>query len=597
MLGTFRAPAARSWTLWALERIRAIPAGPEMVLLGGLLLFPLVAPPSWHSLGLVALMYAIMALGLNIVVGWTGLLDLGAAGFVAVGAYTTAVLLTQFDWPALAVLPAALLAGFVAGVVLGLPTLRHRMDYFAILTLGFAELVALGIRNWPAVTRGSYGYSGIPALRLPWVDAPLAAVPPTGFYLLVLSVLVPSYMVAAWLRSTRAGRYFHVIKHDEVVARAYGIQVLRVKLLAFGCSAAFLGVSGFFWAGYQRSIVWAEFGVVLSCLLISAVVVGGVGNPRGVVLGGLITGVSLELIRRFLTAAHLPQNIRFLVFAVALVAFVHLRPEGLIPDRPRWFARRRSPSTPPLRARAAQEEGRGVSPILSVQGVQKHYGGIVALAGVDLSVDVGEMIGVVGPNGAGKTTLLNCISGFVRPDRGTVCLAGRRIDRASPHTIARAGLGRSFQEVSVFEDISIGDNVLLPAGDGCEADVRDSLARFGFRDPDVSTGACSYGEKKALDLARLLLSPSRWRILLLDEPTAGLTQREARALAGILREIRDQARLALVVVSHDILFLEALGVSRLVVMERGRVFREGTFSAIRSDPEVRTLFWGKEVAV
>jgi branched-chain amino acid transport system permease protein len=124
------------------------------------IVFPFVAPPNTVSLGYVALQYAILALGLNIVLGWTGLLDLGAAGFVAIGAYGTAIAMTRFGWPPLAVLPATFALGFVAGVLLGIPTLRHRLDYFAILTLGFAELVALSIRNWPSVTKGSFGYSG-----------------------------------------------------------------------------------------------------------------------------------------------------------------------------------------------------------------------------------------------------------------------------------------------------------------------------------------------------------------------------------------------------------------------------------------------------
>lgn len=579
-----------------LETVRGFRAGPEVSCLAGLLLFPVLAPTPWHGLGFVALQYAILALGLNMVVGWTGLLDLGAAGFVAVGAYTTAIVLTEFGWPSLAVLPTTLLAGFVAGIVLGLPTLRHRMDYFAILTLGFAELIALGIRNWPAVTRGSYGFSGIPATRLPFLPGPLPAVPPTGYYLLALAVLIPSYGFAVWIRGTRAGRYFHIIKHSEVVARTYGINVLWIKLFAFGCSAGLLALGGFFWATYQRSIGWTEFGVTLSCLLLAALVVGGLGNPRGAILGGILTGVAMELIRRFLTASGLPQNIRYLLFAAGLVAFVHLRPNGLLPDHPRWFPSRGPPNRPTRwSAREQHVVAASAAPILTAQSLVKCFGGIVALDGVNLSVRVGESVGVIGPNGAGKTTLLNCLSGFLRPEHGRVFLDGERVDRKAAHQIARAGIGRSFQDLSVFDDVTVGNNVLLPAAWATDAEVRGTLARFGLADSGQPTALCSYGEKKSLDLARLLLDPKRWRILLLDEPTAGLTQREAHALAKVLVRVQTEAMLALVIVSHDIVFLEALGVGRLVVMERGRVFKEGEYLTIRNDPEVRRLFWGESV--
>jgi branched-chain amino acid transport system permease protein len=169
--------------------------GIEVLAVMLLVAFPLIMPASAVSLGFVALQYAIFALGVNIVVGWMGLLDLGAAGFVAVGAYASAICMTQFGWPAVVVIPAAAFTGVVIGVALGIPTLRHREDYFAILTLGFAELVALTIRNWPGVTRGAYGYSGIPQTTLPFLQEPLRAFPPTGFYYLALATAVAAFFL------------------------------------------------------------------------------------------------------------------------------------------------------------------------------------------------------------------------------------------------------------------------------------------------------------------------------------------------------------------------------------------------------------------
>lgn len=256
------------------------------------IIFPLIAPDGAISLGFVCLQYGLFALGLNIVVGWMGLLDLGAAGFVAVGAYSGAILVTQAGLPPIWALLASMMFGLLAGVLLGIPTLRHREDYFAILTLGFAELVALTIRNWPAVTRGSYGYSGIPALTLPFTTEPLHTFPPIGYYYFAAGVLAPCYFAVSWLRTTKFGRHCHVLKHSETLAQNFGINVTATKVLGFGLSAMLLAAGGFFWACYQRAIVWSEFGILLSCLLLSLVIVGGEGNPRGVILGAAVIGMS-----------------------------------------------------------------------------------------------------------------------------------------------------------------------------------------------------------------------------------------------------------------------------------------------------------------
>jgi len=170
-------------------------------------------------------------------------------------------------------------------------------------------------------------------------DEPFRVVPPIGFYYLAAAIVVPSYLFVVWLRSTTIGRHFHVVKYSEVVGQTLGINTLGVKLVAFGLSASLLATGGYLWAAYQRSIVWTEFGVFLSFMLVSLLVVGGIGNPRGVVLGAVLIGSSLEITRRFLIATGLPQNARYLIFACVLVACVHLWPTGILPDRPFWFRR------------------------------------------------------------------------------------------------------------------------------------------------------------------------------------------------------------------------------------------------------------------
>ena len=560
---------------------------------GLVVLFPMLAPDGAVSLGFVALQYALFALGLNIVVGWMGLLDLGAAGFVAVGAYAGAILMAQAGWPALAALPGAMLCGFLAGVLLGVPTLRHREDYFAILTLGFAELIALTIRNWPSVTRGSYGYSSIPATTLPFVTEPLPAFPPTGFFYFAGGVLLPCYLGMTWLRSTPLGRHFHVVKHNETVAKTYGINVTAVKIIGFGLSAMLLAAGGFFWAAYQRSIVWTEFGILLSCLLLSLVIVGGEGNPKGVMAGAVLVGTSQEVLRRFLTSHGLPQDIRFLIFASALVLFVHFRSRGILPDRPAWFRGEVAGSC--TCAKDTNRDATARSPatlLLQVRALRKSFGGVLAISELSLEVNRGECIAIIGPNGSGKTTLLNLIAGILRADRGTICLDGNRIERMAPHRIARLGVRRSFQEVSVFDDLSTHDNAYVTANRVTASAVTESLNAFRLPTRVTPTNELSYGLKKALDLARVFVERTGIRLVLLDEPTAGLTQQESVEVVAALSNLRRQTGMAMIAVSHDMKFLDALNVDRVIVLSAGRFFRQGSFLQMRNDEQVTKLLWG-----
>jgi branched-chain amino acid transport system permease protein len=544
------------------------------------ILFPLVAPPNLVALGFAGLLYALFALGLNVVVGWTDLLDLGAAGFVAVGAYTTAILLTELRLPALLVLAGATVASFVAGVLLGIPTLRHRLDYFSILTLGFAELVAQAIRNWNPITGGSYGYSGIPALQLPGMTAPLRSVPPTGYYYFVAGVLGLALPLLYQLRRSHRGRCFHVVRFSESVARAYGIDVAYTKLLAFGVSAAVIGTGGFFWAGYQRSIVWTEFGVLLSCLLVATVVLGGIGNITGAIVGGVLLGISLEVLRRVLTVIGWPQNVRFLLFAVILVTVIHFRPAGLFPDRPEWLRFRSRQSRRPLTEGDVRDyTSETDADVLDVFNLVKSFGGLVVLRGVSLTVRAGERVALVGGNGAGKSTLLDLISGFLRPDAGSIRVLCHGVSQRRFQT-GRGGMFRSFQGLTVMEELTVGDNVYITSRCATTQQVEASLRCFGLPEKDASCADLSYGEKKVLDLARLFAEPEGIRLVLLDEPTAGLSQAESRTVAAALLRLHRRYNFAMLVVSHERDFLDHLEVNRSIVLESGKVIFSGNLADV-----------------
>ena len=260
---------------------------------------------------------------------------------------------------------------------------------------------------------------------------------------------------------------------------------------------------------YNRAIVWTDFGVLLSCLLLSLIIVGGIGNPVGAVVGGIIVGPSLEIIRRVLTSTGLPQNTRYLFFAGLLVLAVRFRPQGLFPDRPSWFARTLKAEVSPV-PRSSEESNSSLQAsrlVLEVSAARKSFGGIQALGGLDLRVGRGECVALIGPIGSGKTTLMNAIGGLLTLDSGEIILNGRTVERMAAHTIARLGVGRSFQDPSVFDDLDVADNLYVTMPHYAKGEIVSSLSRFGLNDTGLSCHDLSYGQRKSLDLARALVSP------------------------------------------------------------------------------------------
>lgn len=563
----------------------------NIIVLVVLTLFPIVSPDPIIAIAFMAIVYALFATGLNIIVGWTGLLDLGAAGFVAVGAYSAAIMLTQFHLPPLIVNLLNLPIGFVFGVLLGLPTLRHREDYFAILTMGFAELVALTIRNWPAVTKGSYGYSNIPPTVLPFSTQPFSAVPPIGFYYLALLTIIPLYFLVLKLRNTKIGRHLHQIKENETIASLFGINVIKTKIIAFGTSAAIISLGGFFWASYQRSIVWTEFGILLSCLFIAFIVIGGVGNPLGVIIGAAVIGSLQEVLRKILTEFGLPSNIRFLIFSTILILFILKRPKGIIPDKPEWFKTIKFSGLNKVKNKS-RHKVYNQEIIIEIRNLVKRFGGLIAVDNLSFNIRGGESLAIIGPNGSGKTTLLNLLNGIVKRDRGEILYQGKQIQNLNTYKISRLGIGRTMQEISVIDNLSIIDNVLLVNENIDVKEVQDSFGDLGIINLNVNVERLSYGEKKKLDSLRLLSKHGLWDLILLDEPTAGLTQTESLQLVQYLKKLKKEIGLTLVIVSHDVLFLEGLELDRVIVLNRGRLFKEGPYSSIRNDKDVQKIFWG-----
>jgi len=322
-----------------------------------LLLLPFalsLAGTAWVRIANLALLYVLLALGLNIVVGFAGLLDLGYIAFYAVGAYAYALLASPhfgLHLPFWAILPVGAGLAALFGVLLGAPTLKLRGDYLAIVTLGFGEIVRIFLNNLSQpvnITRGPQGIAGIDPVRIGGVDFSktdsllgLSVSGPMKYYYLLLALLLAIVVINVRLQNSRIGRAWEAIREDEVAARAMGIDTTLVKLLAFALGASFGGVAGGMFAAIQGFISPESFVLVESVMVVSMVVLGGMGNIPGVILGALLLSFVPELLRYTVEPAQMklfgrmlvePEVLRMLIFGLALVLAMLFRPAGLLPS-------------------------------------------------------------------------------------------------------------------------------------------------------------------------------------------------------------------------------------------------------------------------
>ena len=629
------------------------------------LLFPLLHPNDADiDAAANAGAYAALALGLNIVVGMAGLLDLGYAAFFAIGAYGYGVLssfqlmppwapaweplawlhlvarmpgdggdvvhFTLSFWLALP-LCGLLAAGF--GALFGAPTLRLKGDYLAIVTLGFGEIVPIVVRNWPELTNGAAGLNGIAPPHIGGFSFGVDALP---YYYVALAMVALLIFVSLRLRDSRIGRAWMAIREDEVAASAMGVDLVRLKLLAFAIGASFAGMTGVFYVAKLQTASPEMFGFPVSVMILVMVVLGGMGSVWGVVLGAMI----LQLLQSWflqdlsewlhalgravgnawLQRLDLTQGIE-LIFGIILVLMMLFRREGLIPARRRpaalsfaeQHAEVRRGGAPGLEGLRAPASGR---PALEVRGVTVRYGGLVALNALDLVVPEGGVVAVIGPNGSGKSTLFNVITGLTRADSGSIHSRGVDITRLAAHDILRHGIARTFQNLRLFTQLSVLDNVLvglharlrsgplrailrLPATRAEERAARERatgiVALFGNRLlPRIgeAVSGLSYANRRRVEIARALAS--RPHLLLLDEPTAGMNPAETLELAEQIKALH-AAGLTILVIEHKLDVVVRLA-DRVVVLDHGEKLAEGAPGEVRRNEDVLRAYLGRGAA-
>jgi branched-chain amino acid transport system permease protein len=578
-----------------------------VVAAGFIALYPVFSDDLYYqNMIILSLVFAVGAVGLNIITGYAGYVSLGQGAFLGLGAYTTAILSTKVGASPFVWVP---VAGLVTGIVaafLGVVAMRARGHAFVILTIAFLFLVQLVATNWKQLTNGTAGLT----LPLPLWDPAYANWP---FYYSLLGLLVASLVMAWWIRRVKFGMGLIAIREDEDKAATVGVNTRAYKLLGFVASAVFVGMAGAVYGYYLTFIDPAGmFNILLSVQIILSLLLGGRATLWGPVLGAFIIEPLNET-----TNNEFGGNTRLLIFGGLLALVVLFLPRGIIPSVQHWLTERRARGKagvvgerldgrieleerqrPPAPAAVSGE------PLLEVKGLEKHFGGVRAVDGCSFSVPVGSITGLIGPNGSGKTTVFNLIDGTMPARAGEVWFDGRRIDRLRPWARAHRGLGRTFQITRLFREMTVLENVVAPlrsfslrqlatgAVSGSEAERAEELLDFvGMRRyVDQPAWALSYGQQKLVELAQvLMLDP---KLIMLDEPAGGINPTLIERLGEMIRELNAQGKTFLIV-EHNMPFV--LGLCRpVLVLARGKRIAQGGPDEIQRDPQVLDAYLGED---
>ncbi len=550
----------------------------------------------------VAGIYGLLGLGYQFIFGHAGALALSQGTFMGVGAYASGVLALRAGLPFDVALPLSIGAPVLLALVVAAPVLRLDTHYFALATLIISQVVLLVATEWQSLTGGANGLGGVPPLQV------LGRVIQPGWPLLATTwAFVAAGALLAWqITRGRLGQAWACMRAAPAAASAIGLDAARLRLVAFLLSAAYAGLAGSLYVHVLRVVSPDALGfpVVVTCLTI--VVVGSRLRPAGALMGALLIVQLPEWFREF-------RDYYLLAYGCILLAVVVLMPAGLLGTLEGWAARllpaapARQQAMRPLPAPAGQRALFG-TPMLEARGLSKQFGGVKALDLVDLRVMPGEALGLIGPNGSGKTTFVNLVSGLYQPDFGTVRLGGEDVTGRPAYRLARAGIARTFQTVSLVEDMTALDNVAvardvaaigLPAAlrvgvhDPAQARARGEAAwlldSMGAGDAAMKlAGSLPYGVRRRVEIARALAS--RPRLLLLDEPAAGLNETEQADLAARLRGLLDDG-LALLVIEHNMAFLAPL-VDRMACLDAGRLIAEGAPADVKADRRVIEAYLG-----
>ena len=588
----------------------------NLVLLGILLVLP-YALENLKSTALMAsqiLIFAVVGLGFNILLGYTGLLSFGHGMFLGMGMYGTTLAQLHFfrGGFTIPILLGTLLAA-LTGVVVGFLVMRRRGVYFALLTLAFTQLFFTICYRWTDITGGENGLSG---LKRPEDFLGLDLRSDHAFYYVCLVLLAACVLLIRRILDAPFGRVLQAIRDNEVRAASVGYNPRRYKHVAIIISGTFLGFAGTLFA-YLNYFAYPEvFHSAFSGSIVAMTIVGGMRNFFGPIVGAAVYVFFQDLLSSY-------TKHWMIYFGLMFMAFILFSPNGIMGILEGLRSRLRkngadeetgevalptvvSASADPALENSARRTDPALlgEEIFRTEDVTKRFGALAAVDGVSISVRKGELRSVIGPNGAGKTTFFNTLTGNLPKDGGRVFFKGQDITALEPHQIANHGIARSFQILSIFKDLTVFENIrvsvqsktpsrfsMLAVTDELTEINREAeriLDQVGLRPlRDQIAMNISHGDQRLLEIGiTLAMKPE---LLMLDEPLAGLAAKERVKIAGLIRALAGKH--TVILIDHDI--DQILNISdRITVLAQGKVIAEGSPDEIQANPLVQEAYIG-----
>jgi sulfate-transporting ATPase len=584
------------------------------VVLGGLVISQLNA--NWTESIDVTLAFAIIMLSVIVLTGYAGQLSLAQFAIAGFGAFVAGRLVATTGMSFVPALLIGVAATIPLGALFALPAVRTRGINLAIVTLGLGTAIELMIFRNPAYTGNFKGTQIGEATLFGWNIGSFSH--PTRYALFSLAIFVLCVVVVANVRRGASGRRLIAVRTNERAAAALGISVPSAKLYAFALSAGVAALGGIVLAFRLETIDYTTFTSFTSILLVGLALIGGLGYLTGALLGAtLAAGAFGQQLLDEVFGNSVGKYIG-LISGLSILALVLLNPDGVARaqiDQLGWARTKLAGRFPRLRRKERPPQPLPVAGLvavppatLEVKGMSVSYGRNVAVDSVSLQLRPGQVTGLIGPNGAGKTTLIDAVTGFTRMREGSISLDGKPVTGWSVAKRARAGVGRSFQSLELFEDSSVLDNLRVASDpQGLSVYVKDlvrprtpplsdivvsAIKEFGLEDDlDRKVSDLPYGKRRLLAIARAVAM--RPQVLLLDEPAAGLGAVESGELANLVKRLASDWGMAILLVEHDVNFVMSV-CNYIVVLDFGREISRGVPEAVRNDPAVIASYLGED---